>query len=282
MVTTDSAAHLKPLDARLSAVRYIAVMWQRRDFAVAMPMQEVRSAHQDTLLGNLWHLANPMLSVGVYYLVFGVMLDVSRGTDNYILWLMIGVFAFGLTSRSVLGGATAIANNQGLMRAIRFPRALLPFSVIVARLLTFGFELTVLMMVALATGESVSTRWLVLPGVVGVHAALNLGGALIAARLNDSFRDVEQIIPFLFRLLMYVSGVMFPLDLYLTEERAGPVIPRLVELNPLVAVLDLYRWVFLDTSVTSGELLGLGATAALILVFGFWFFRSAESRYGRP
>src|SRR4051794_41633506 len=124
-------------------------MWDRRDFVVAMPMEEVRAAHRDTLLGNLWHLGNPLLSTVVYYLVFGVMLGVDRGVDNYILWLMIGVFGFGLTQRSVLGGATSISSNRGLMRAIRFPRALLPVSVVISRVLTFGFELAVLGTVAL-------------------------------------------------------------------------------------------------------------------------------------
>ncbi len=123
-------------------------MWERRAFAVAMPLEEVRSSHQDTLLGNVWHLANPMLSVGVYYLVFGLILDTSGRIDNYILWLTIGVFAYGLTSRSVLAGATSIASNQGLMRAMRFPRALIPVSTVLGRLLTFGFELAVLVIVA--------------------------------------------------------------------------------------------------------------------------------------
>ena len=129
---------------------------------MALPFEEVRSTHQDTLLGNVWHLANPMLSVAVYYLVFAVMTQVSRGVDNYILFLMVGVFTFNLTTRSVLGGATSIANNQGLMRSIRFPRAVLPFSVIMSRLYTFAFELLVLAAVALATGEGVALRWLLL------------------------------------------------------------------------------------------------------------------------
>src|SRR6266540_3388994 len=170
MATSDSAAHLRPLTPDRPARLYLASMWARRDFAVALPLEEVRSAHQNTLLGNLWHLANPMLSVAVYYLVFGVMLNASRGIDNYVLWLMIGVFTFGLTNRCVLGGATSISNNQGLMRAIRFPRALLPFSVIVSRLLTFGFELMVLAAVALVTGEGVSSRWILPPLVVAVHS----------------------------------------------------------------------------------------------------------------
>lgn len=281
MTATDPAAHLRPLTTKLPAGQYLAAMWARRDFAVALPIEEVRSAHQNTLLGNVWHLANPMLSVAVYYLVFGVMLDVSSGTDNYILWLMVGVFTFGLTNRCVLGGATSISNNQGLMRSVRFPRALLPVSVVLSRLLTFGFELAVLAAVAVATGEGVTIRWLVLPVVIAIHSALNLGGAFIAARLNDSFRDIQQIIPFVFRLLTYVSGVMFPLDRYLTDEKTGGLITTVVGLNPLVGVIDLYRWVFLGTPVSFDELWKLLAISALMLWFGFSYFRSAESKYGR-
>ena len=63
MTATDPAAHLRPLTTDLPAGQYLAAMWARRDFAVALPLEEVRSAHQNTLLGNVWHLANPMLSV---------------------------------------------------------------------------------------------------------------------------------------------------------------------------------------------------------------------------
>lgn len=281
MTTTDPAAHLVPLHARLPARRYLADMWARRDFALGLPIEEVRAAHQNTLLGNVWHLANPMLSVAVYYLVFGVMLDVSSSTPNYVLWLMIGVFTFGLTNKCVVGGAASISNNQGLMRSIRFPRALLPVSVIVSKLLTFGFELIVLAAVAVATGESVNARWLALPIVLLVHSALNLGGAFIAARLNDAFRDVEQIIPFIFRLLTYLSGVMFPLDRFVSDERGGSLLKTAISLNPLVAVLDLYRWVFLGTAITGSEVFRLLVVTVVLLVFGFSFFRAAESRYGR-
>ncbi len=281
MTVTDPAADLRPINPVMPARQYLAAMWARRDFAVALPFEEVRSTHQDTLLGNLWHLANPMLSVAVYYLVFGVMLDVSRGIDNYILFLMVGVFTFNLTSRSVLGGASSISNNQGLMRSIRFPRALLPFSVVLSRLFTFGFELAVLAVVAIATGEGIALRWLLLPAIVLLHSGLNLGGAFIAARLNDSFRDVQQLIPFFFRLLMYLSGVMFPLETFLTSDRAGSVLPTLIRLNPLIGIIDMYRYVFLGLPVYDGDLIKGVAGAIGVLIFGFWYFRAAESRYGR-
>ena len=273
-------AHLRPLNAHVPVPEYLRQMWARRAFAVAMPMEEVRSSHQNTLLGNVWHLFNPLLSVAVYYLVFGVFLKARGGIENYVLWLMIGVFAFGLTQRSVLAGATSITTNAGLMRSMRFPRALLPLSVVIGRLLTFGFELMVLAGVALVTGAGFSTRWLALPVVLVVHTALNLGGAFVSARLNDSYRDIQQLIPFLFRLLMYVSGVMFPIRQYLDVD-SNVWLRRCIEWNPLVAVLDLYRAVILGTPVDWTATTRLCLLTVVLLVFGFRFFRARELEYGR-
>lgn len=281
MTMSTRPATLRALHARLPMGEYLRAMWTRRDFVVAMPMEEVRASHQNTLLGNIWHLGNPLLTVGVYYLVFGVLLRADRNVDNYLLWLMVGVFAFGLTQKTVLGGATAISANQGLMRAIRFPRALLPISITISRLLTFGFELAVLAAVVLATGEGINLRWLLLPAVLGLHTALNLGGAFFAARLNDSFRDVQQIIPFVFRLLMYMSGVMFPLQTYLAGDRVPDLVRTVINLNPMVAVLELYRWVFLGLEVELDRLAWLIVGTVITLVVGFMFFRGNESHYGR-
>lgn len=278
---TDDASRLRPILAILSTREYLEQMWNRRAFAVAMPLEEVRASHQNTLLGNVWHLVNPLLSVGVYYLVFGKILGVSRGIDNYILWLTIGVFAYGLTSRSVLAGATSIAKSQGLMRAMRFPRALIPLSTVIGRLLTFGFELAVLLAVALVTGEGVNVRLLALPLILAVHTALNLGGAFIAARLNDSYEDVQQLIPFIFQLLRYVSGVMFSVQTFIEGTDSHGRLSRLVGLNPLVQILDLYRWAFMGNPVDPVRLLESVTISLLLLVFGFRYFRTNELQYGR-
>jgi teichoic acid transport system permease protein len=282
-VTTasDPAAELRPLNAQLPTGQYLADMWARRDFVVAMPMEQLRSAHQDTLLGNIWHLFNPLLSTAVYYLVFAVMLGADRGVENFILWLTVGVFTFGLTSGTVTAGATSISSSAGLMRAIRFPRALLPLSVVISRLMAFVFQLAVIAGVALLTGEGVSRRWIILPVVVLVHTAFNAGGAFFAARLNDAFRDVQQIIPFVFRLLIYVSGVMFPIQGRLAGADVPNVVVQLVRLNPLVPLIDMYRWVFLGTPVGLDHVAYAVAFSAALLAVGFWFFRGAEMRYGR-
>jgi teichoic acid transport system permease protein len=277
----DDTSGLRPVLVTTSTGEYLRQMWGRRSFAVAMPLEEVRATHQDTLLGNVWHLINPLLSVAVFYLIFGVVFQASRDIDNYVLWLMIGVFAFGLTMRSVLAGATSISANLGLMRAMRFPRALLPVSTVIGRLLTFGFELAVLLVVALITGEGISRRLVVLPLIIVLHTALNLGGAFIAARLNDAYSDIQQVIPFIFQLLRYVSGVMFSVDQFLATDSEYPLLGRLIALNPLVQILDLYRWALMGTTINPTRVVECAVISGLLLVFGFRFFRANELSYGQ-
>lgn len=283
MATTnpDSSSGLTSVNAVLSTREYLAAMWNRREFAIEVPLQQLRSTHQTTLLGNVWHLGNPLLFVAVYYLIFGVIFEVNRGVDHFLLWLTMGVFAFQLTSKTVLGGANAITNNTGLIRAIKFPRALLPVSVVISQLLSFGIEIGLLAVMVLLGGVGISRRWLLLPFVLIAHTALNLGGALIAARLNDTFKDIQQIIPFMFRLLMYLSGVMFPLERILSGLDGRPWLVTIFSLNPVARIIDLYRWVFLGTTLTGSYLVAAAAIPFLVLWFGFRYFKAVEWRYGR-
>jgi teichoic acid transport system permease protein len=272
---------LSSINTPLSTRKYLAAMWDRREFAIEVPLEQLRSAHKLTLLGNLWHLGNPLLSVAVYYLIFGVIFEVNRGVDNFLIWLMIGVFAFRLTSSTVLGGANAITSNVGLIRAMRFPRALLPTSVVTSELLTFGIELGVIAGLVVISGVGISQRWLLLPVVLAVHTALNLGGAFISARLNDAYKDVQQIIPFLFRLLQYLSGVMFPIERLLDALNQNKLAATLVSLNPIMRIIEVYRWVFLGNPLDVGSMATTTILCVLVLLFGFRFFRAAELRYGR-
>lgn len=280
MDTAETTENLKPVNVQLPTREYLAEMWNRRDFAIAVPLEQLRSEHKTTLLGNLWHLGNPLLMIAVYYFVFGKLLHTDRGVDNFLVWLTIGVFTFRLTSSSVLGGASSITTNKGLIRAIKFPRTLLPISVVVSRLITFGIELSLLAAFTLLSGAGLSRRLLFLPLIIVIHTALNLGGAFIAARLNEAFRDVQQIIPFLFRLLMYISGVIFPIQRFLGEEITG-VAKSIISLNPVMRIIDLYRWALLGTEFDVDATVKTAFISFGILWFGFRYFRAAEWRFGR-
>lgn len=279
--TDDEAAGLVSINAQLGTRDYLRSMWDLREFAVEVPLEEMRSQHKTTLLGNVWHLGNPLLTIAVYFLVFGALLGSGNRPEPFLLWLTIGVFAFRQTQSSVLGGAKSLVSNAGLMKAMKFPRALLPVSVVISNLLTFSVELLVLAVIVELYGLGVSRRWLLLPVVLVVHAALNLGLGFVAARLNDNFRDVEQIIPFLFRLAQYLSGVMVPLDRLISREEAPAIAKLVLALNPMAAVIEAYRWIFIGQPLPVVNLLRTGLLSAAVLWFGFRYFRAAEWRYGR-
>ncbi len=267
------------LNSVSSDEEYLEDIWDRRAFLWALPAEEIRSRHQNTLLGNLWHLANPLLSAAVYYVIFGILLSTGGGMDNLLAYLTIGVFTFNLTQRTVIAGARAVSGNMGLIRSMRFPRAMLPISTVLSHAMTFGSELMVLMVVCLATGEGVSPRWVLLPGILAFHSALNLGLAFYIARFNEAYRDAENIVPFIFRLLIYVSGAMFPVEQY--SSKFPPVFQTMIRYNPIARIMDLYRWALMDYPVDAKGTLVAFIISAVLLVAGFRYFKAAENDYGR-
>ena len=277
--TPEDHGGLRSLESWGSTREYLTAIWARRDFVAALPTEQLRTAHLNTVLGNFWHLLNPLFTVAVFYLIFGVFFGAQAQTPNYIVWLIIGVFVFGVTQSSVLGGAKAIADGVGLMKSFRFPRAIIPLASVIGDLITFGFQALVIGAVALGSGLLPTSRWLALPLIVGVHTAFNLGGALVAARLNDSFRDIQQVIPFAFRLLQYVSGVMIPVATLLRSNNS--LMRAVVTYNPMVQLIELYRWAIMGTGISVRMATIAVIEAIALLVFGYRFFRVAEHRYGR-
>ncbi len=255
--------------------RYLRGMWDRREYIRYVAVNELKSRQMTSVLGNLWHLLNPMLTIGVYWLIFGVVLKVDRGVDNFIAFIAVGVFTFAFTQRSTTHGARSVVNNMGLIKAIRFPRAVLPASSTLTEALATLPPIVVMLVVALATGESMTVRWLAVLPLFGLQLVFNLGAAFVAARLTHHVRDVTQILPFFFRLLLYGSGVIFSVEAY-----ADSSIKWLFYLNPMYDFVTLMRWAVLGGDAEPVLLLSAAVWSVLLCSLGFLWFRSAEASYG--
>ncbi|MEM9035812.1 MAG: ABC transporter permease [Actinomycetota bacterium] len=267
---------LTDLTAGSSVRSYLSEMWARREFAVVVPANDIRVQNMDTALGQLWHVVNPTLMVAVYYLIFGVVLDTDRGVDNYLGFLVVGVLLFQLSQRIIQDGSMVMGRNEGLIRSIQFPRALLPLSTANGQTIAFVPALLVLIVTLFITGETPALRWLVLVPILVLQYLVNVGGALCAARLGNGFRDLGQILPHLFRLLFYVSGVIFSVEAFVTD----PFWRQLFAINPFYDIVAVARWAMLGLPVGAEVVVGLLAWAAALPVFGFAYFRRAELRYG--
>ena len=152
-VSSGEQSPLIDLTAPPSTSDYLRDAWNRREFAIAMPAQDLRAQNMDTMLGQLWHLANPALLVSVYFVVFGLLLDTNRGVDNFFAFLVVGVVLFHLTQRVVQDAAVAITRNEGLIRSVQFPRILLPISTVNGQTVAFLPALAMVMAAVLLTGS---------------------------------------------------------------------------------------------------------------------------------
>ena len=138
--------------ARPSLVEYVRQLWDRRHFILAFSRAKLTAQYSQAKLGQLWQVATPLLNAAVYFFIFGVILNASRGMskDVYIPFLVTGVFVFTFTQSSVMAGVRAISGNLGLVRALHFPRASLPISFALQQLQQLLFSMIVLVAVAIA------------------------------------------------------------------------------------------------------------------------------------
>ncbi len=208
------APGLQRAGARLPIDEYTRRMWERRWFVAAYSKASSAIGYEGNFLGQAWQLLTPLLNILVYYLIFGLLLHTNRGIPNFIAFLSVGVFVFSFCTRSLITGSRAITANGGLVRALQFPRAVLPVSVTVVALLRLLYSLLILFPIVLISGEPLTWRWLELVPAVTLQAMFCLGLAFVVARLGAQVPDMTEILPFASRIWMYTSGVMYSVGVF--------------------------------------------------------------------
>lgn len=271
---------LTPIAARPPLGTYIRQVWSRRQFIVAFASARNIATFADARLGQVWQVLTPLLNAGVYYLIFGLLLNTQRGVHNYIAFLVIGIFVFTYTQRSVLAGSRAISTNLSLIRALHFPRAALPFAYTIIELQQMFVSMIVMIAIVLITGEPISFQWLLLVPILLLQSMFNVGASLFVARIGARVTDVTQLLPFVLRTWLYVSGVFYSIAHF--TKHAPHVIKVMLDANPGAVYLELVRDALLQEHVAvtfawpyavMWAVFGLGA--------GFLYFYLAEETYGR-
>ncbi|MAT07110.1 MAG: hypothetical protein CL424_18915 [Acidimicrobiaceae bacterium] len=280
MSTSVSSGLPELRDAHASAKLgvYLREVIARRSYIWHVATNDLRQRQVNSVLGNLWHLLNPALTIGVFFLIFGVVLKTDRGIDNFFLFLTTGLFVFQFTQKTTLAGAKSVVTNRGVIKAVRFPRVLLPVSATTTEVLAHVPNFFVIYVVALLTGEAVSFRWMLMPPLFAIQAVFTLGAAMFAARLAHHFIDTIQLLPFFFRLLLYASGVLFSVDAYVSSDSPYRFI---FTANPLYSYITLQRWAVMGGTFRADQFVYSIVWAVAALLVGFFFFRSAEETYVR-
>ena len=122
---------LQPSALRPPIPAYLAQLWRRRHFILAFATARNIALYTEAKLGQLWQVLTPLLNAGVYFLIFGELLHISRGIPNYLGFVVTGVFVFNFTQRTFISASTVMTQNLDLIRALQFPRAALPIGYVV-------------------------------------------------------------------------------------------------------------------------------------------------------
>lgn len=277
----------QPTSRRTTTLNLIAQLTRR----------QISSEFKGTALGRLWSFINPLATIAVYAVIFGL---VFRGTvepgrnsdvDSFALWIGIGVLSWNYLSSGITRGMDALTGNSGLLTKVYFPRYALVVTEVLSLTYDFFFELAVLVAImALVGGPEVLVM---VPGILLVTLLtgfFSLGLGLTLSIVSVYFRDISHLWAVFNQVWMYASGVVFPLSmLQSVQDRLtadgwtilGHSIPlvTLFKINPAQCYLEAFRSLLYDFAGPSASvwLLCFG-WAALSLLLGMWVFSRHSAR----
>jgi teichoic acid transport system permease protein len=279
-IPVDELRNLRPVGKRPPLSLYLSDVWSHRNFIWGLATAQLRASNGRNRLGNLWIVLTPLLNGLVYFLVFGKLLETGKGVPNFVGYLIVGVFLFTYTTRTIVEGSKAISGNRKLIQTLAFPRAVLPISVVVQQMLSLGVSVVAMgaLVLLVATPDHLTWRMLLIVPVLALQTLFNAGLVLIFARFVAQVSDLANVLPFGLRAWLYLSGVFYASSRFDNH----PTLKAIFESNPGHAFLTLARDAVLYAKVSEPKvwLVAVGWTVPLLIV-GFLLFWHAEEKYAR-
>jgi lipopolysaccharide transport system permease protein len=255
---------------------YWLELWRYRELFRVLAWRDLSVRYKQTVIGVLWALIRPVLTVLVFTIIFGRIAQLpTDGTAPYALMVFAGMLPWTFFSNGLSEASSSLINSANLITKVYFPRLIVPTAAVVVALADFLISFCMLLLLMVWYRFMPDWRILVLPAFVLLACCATVGPALWITALNVKYRDFRYIIPFIVQFGLYVSPVGF----------SSSVVPEqwrlLYSLNPMVGVIDGFRWCILGGQ---SELYpaGLGisvAATAFFLWFGIRRFRKMEKSF---
>lgn len=252
----------------------LAELWEARELVFFLAQRDVKLRYRQTVLGAVWVLLQPLLTVLIFSVVFGRLARVSSDGQPYALFALAGLVPWTFLSTSLSTTALSLVTNASLVGKVYFPRLAVPLAAALAGLVDLLVGLGLLLAVALVRGDLDPLRLLLVPPLVVLALVAVLGPGTWLSAVNVRYRDVRYVIPFLVQCLLFISPVAYPTSLVPHGLRL------LYALNPAVGVVEGFRWAVLGGTEPVGELLAVSTASSLVLlVLSLRSFRAREATF---
>jgi lipopolysaccharide transport system permease protein len=249
-------------------------IWRYRDLLFQMVYRDFSAKYRQTVLGFAWAVINPIVQMVLFTLVFGKMAKLPSDGIPYPVFSYTGLLPWLYFSGCLTRSSESALSGTALLTKVYFPRLILPLSKVTNGLIDFGVQFAVLLVLMIWYGVAPSWGIVCLPLFVLLCALSALAVGLWASALSVKYRDVTQVIGFVARMWMWVTPVLYSVSL--VPERWRP----LYSLNPMVGVLEGFRWAMLGKSAPDWRMMAISTGVTVILfVGGLYFFRRTEATF---
>ena len=257
-----------------AAAHYWRDLWRYRELMSFLVWRDVAVRYKQTAVGIGWALIRPALTLAVF-VAFRRMVGVRQSAVPDAILVLAAVLPWQFFSTALVETSTSLIGNTSLISKVYFPRLIIPVASVVTALVDFAVTLVLLAVVMAWYGEAPGLVLVMLPAFIALAAMLSLGLGLLLGALTVTYRDFRYVVPFLVQLGLFVSPVAFT-----TSDVPERWLP-LYGLNPLVGIIDGFRWSILGgRTPLDPALLGVSvAVTAACLAIGLWYFRRVERRF---
>jgi lipopolysaccharide transport system permease protein len=250
-------------------------IWEHRDLLYFLVRRDFLVRYKQTLVGLFWAILQPIGFTVVFSVFLGALADVpSQSGIPYPIFALSGLTMWLFISKALQSSADSMVASAALLSKIYFPRVMIPLAALIAAALDFLVALVVVLVAMLLYNEPPGIELLALPAVVALAMATALGGGLWFSALYVRYRDIQHLLAFVLLAGMFVTPIVYPFELVPDNLQA------VYAINPLVGVLELFRWTLFGTLTAPLVVLAIPVAVSLIAIAtGALYFRSAERTF---
>lgn len=239
-----------------------------------------RTAYKQTILGPLWFIITPVLSVIVYVTVFGGIANIPTDGVPPVLFYLLGISVWGYFASCLTSTSNSFVSNADIFGKVYFPRIIMPMVAVTVNLLSFAIQLAIFFAFYIyyaATGTDLTIHWQVVlfPFLMLLLALMAMGFGMIFSSLTTKYRDLQIMLAKIVSLWVYVTPVIYPLSMVTNDK-----LHLAMSLNPVTPVMEAIKYSLLGVGQFSWLWLGYSALVTLILlIFGLMLFNKVQKSF---
>jgi len=249
----------------------LASLWKHRELLYFLIWREIKVRYKQTALGAAWALLQPLLTMLIFTLFFGRLAKMPSDGVPYSIFAFTGLVPWTFFANAMSLSSNSLVNSSNLITKVYFPRLSIPIASALSGLLDLVIAFSFVIVMMLYYRMSFTWKCAFIPLFVLLAAATALGVGFWLSALNVKYRDVRHTVPFLVQFWMFATPIVYPTSLLHEPWRT------IYGLNPMVGVVEGFRWSLLGSSARPGPMLAVSCASALfLLVSGAYYFRRVE------